>query len=60
MSQKKLGRPVSPNAKRIRFRVRLDDATMAKLDECAEALQTSRSDIIRNGIEEAHERLKKK
>ena len=40
------------------FRVRLDDETVKKLEESAEALNTSKSDIVRKGIESVHANLK--
>lgn len=60
MSQKRVGRPVLPDAKRTMFRVRLDDAAMAKLDECAEHLKTTRSEIVRKGIDQIHDDINKK
>jgi len=60
MSQKKIGRPVSPDSKHTMFRVRLDDKSIMKLDECADKLQTTRSDVVRKGIDEIHDSLKKK
>ena len=60
MSQKKMGRPPSPDSKHTMFRVRLDDNSMAKLDECAEKLNSSRSDVVRKGIEKIHDDLNKK
>lgn len=60
MSQKKAGRPVSPDSKHTMFRVRLDDTSMDKLNDCAEKLDTSRSDIVRKGIDKIHEDLNKK
>ena len=59
MSQKKIGRPASSNPKDTMFRVRLDDTSMSKLDECAEKLKTTRSDIVRKGIDKMHDDLKK-
>lgn len=60
MSQKKTGRPISSDSKHTMFRVRLDDKSMTKLNECANELKTTRSDIVRKGIEEIHDRLRKK
>ena len=60
MSQKKMGRPVSPDSKHTMFRVRLDNKSLSKLDECAGKLETSRSDIVRKGIDKMHEDLNKK
>ena len=59
MSQKKIGRPVSPDTKHTMFRVRLDDTSMAKLEECAKELKITRSDVVRKGIEKIHDDLKK-
>jgi hypothetical protein len=59
MSQKKIGRPVSPDSKHTMFRVRLDDTSMAKLEECAKELKITRSDVVRKGIEKIHDDLKK-
>lgn len=59
MSQKKIGRPVSPDSKHTMFRVRLDDASISKLDECAKKLEITRSDVVRKGIEKIHDDLRK-
>ena len=53
------GRPVSENPKDFILRVRLDKETLEQLDECCEAQQLSRSEIVRNGIKEQHGRIKK-
>lgn len=55
----KKGRPVSENPKDYTLRVRLDQKTLAELDECCEAEGKSRSEIVRKGIEEQHRQLKK-
>lgn len=60
MSQKKAGRPVSPDSKHIMFRVRLDSKTLEKLDKCSAELQTSRSDIVRKGIDKVYDDLNQK
>lgn len=59
MSQKKIGRPVSPDSKHTMFRVRLDDSSMKKIDECAEKLNITRSEVVRKGIDMVHDSLKK-
>lgn len=59
MSQKKLGRPVSPDSKHTMFRVRLDDKSMAKLTQCAIKLNTTKSEIVRQGIDTIHNGLNK-
>ena len=45
------GRPPKENAKDIRFQVRLDKEYIQRLDECAERDGSTRSDIIRKGID---------
>lgn len=59
MPQKKMGRPVSSGSKHTMFRVRLDDKSIEKLDKCAEKLNTTRSDVVRKGIEKIHADLDK-
>lgn len=60
MSPKKIGRPVSPDSKHTMFRVRLDDKSTSKLDECAEKLEITRSEVVRKGIDKMHDDLTKK
>lgn len=45
------GRPFSENPKETMLRVRLDKKTLEKLEECARRLGTTKSDIVRTGIE---------
>lgn len=45
------GRPPKENAKDIRIQVRLDKEYIQRLDECAERDGSTRSDIIRKGID---------
>lgn len=59
MPQKKAGRPVSPDSKHTMFRVRLDDAYVNKLDECAQKLKLTRSDVVRKGIDRIRDDLEK-
>ena len=59
MSQKKIGRPVSPDSKHTMFRVRLDNTSMAKLSECSEKLNITRSEVVRKGIDKVYDDLKK-
>jgi predicted transcriptional regulator len=54
------GRPFSTNPKDTMFRVRLDKETIDKLDTCAAALNTSKSEVIRIGIEKVHDEIKQK
>lgn len=55
----KKGRPVSENPKDYMLRVRMDEQTLQQLDECCEAENLSRSEIVRKGIQEQHSKLKK-
>lgn len=55
----KKGRPVSENPKDYMLRVRMDEQTLQQLDECCEAENLSRSDVVRKGIQEQHSKLKK-
>ncbi|WP_242942207.1 hypothetical protein [Provencibacterium massiliense] len=56
--QKKMGRPTN-NPKSTMFRVRLDDESIKKLEESAEALSTTKSDVVREGIDLVYKSLKK-
>lgn len=55
----KKGRPVSENPKDYMLRVRMDKQTLQQLDECCEAENLSRSEVVRKGIQEQHSKLKK-
>lgn len=55
----KKGRPVSENPKDYMLRVRMDEQTLQQLDECCEAENISRSEVVRKGIQEQHSKLKK-
>ena len=55
----KKGRPVSENPKDYMLRVRMDGQTLQQLDECCEAENLSRSEVVRKGIQEQHSKLKK-
>ena len=54
-----MGRPKVDNPKGNFVGVRLDDETIRKLDECAKQQKTSRSEIVRQGIEKIHKGMKK-
>ena len=58
MPQKKMGRPPIENPLKKRIQIRVDRETEIKLDECAESLKKSKSDVIRQGIDMVHETLK--
>ena len=45
------GRPKSDCPKDRLLQVRMDDESMRKLDECTEAKDTTRAEIVRMGIE---------
>jgi len=52
------GRPTdNPKTNRIEFR--LSDDTMNDLSECAELLNTTRTDVVERGIKMVKEELKK-
>ncbi len=53
------GRPKTDNPKTVRIGVRLDSETVRKLDEATEIKQTTRSEIVREGIEKVFEDVKK-
>lgn len=55
----KKGRPVSENPKDYMLRVRMDEQTLQQLDECCEAENLSRSEVVRKGIQEQNSKLKK-
>lgn len=54
---KQAGRPPMENSKSFKVHVRMDAATRERLEACAEALQTSCSDVIRRGIDKLFEEL---
>lgn len=55
----KMGRPKSDNPKSTRFSIRLDDETLAKVDEIATSYSLTRTQVIRQGIELLHRHIKK-
>ncbi|QOR36354.1 ribbon-helix-helix protein, CopG family [Clostridium sp. 'deep sea'] len=57
---KKVGRPPVENPKNIKLQIRVSQDTMNTLDECAEKLNSTRSDIVRKGIERIASELKVK
>lgn len=59
MAQKKSGRPPSEDSMKDRIFIRVDKCTKEKLKECTEALNTTRSEIVRKGIDMVHDSLKK-
>ncbi|MFB5763986.1 ribbon-helix-helix domain-containing protein [Paenibacillus medicaginis] len=59
MSSKKLGRPPSDNPKSEKIEIRVDQEMMSKLDASAKKLNTTRSDIVRKGIQMVYNDLQK-
>lgn len=53
------GRPKIDNPADVQFRIRLTKDDYKLLDNCAEILNTTKSDVIRKGIELVHQGLKK-
>ena len=54
-----MGRPPAENPKDKTLRIRVDTSTIEKLDQCSQALDTTRSDIVRKGIDMVRDSLKK-
>lgn len=54
-----IGRPKSENPKDTMIRVRMDKETVEQLDRCAEALESTRSEVIRMGIKRIEAEIKK-
>lgn len=54
-----MGRPKSDNPKATRFSIRLDDETLAKIDEIAKPNSLTRTQVIRQGIEFLYRHIKK-
>ena len=59
MGNKKMGRPTD-NPKDISLKIRLDNETAEKLNECVEKLEVSKAEVTRRGIHKVHDDLKKK
>lgn len=59
MAAMKKGTKLTDNPKDYMLRVRMDNETVKKLDFITEALDKSRSEVVRNGIEEQYQKLKK-
>lgn len=54
------GRPKSDNSKDTMLRVRIDDETVHKLDITSKKLGISKSEVVRNGIENEYKKAVKK
>ena len=59
LGNKKMGRPTD-NPKDISLKVRLDNDTARKLEECVAEVNVSKAEIIRRGIHKVHDDLNKK
>ncbi|OLA70901.1 MAG: hypothetical protein BHW52_04830 [Ruminococcus sp. 37_24] len=55
----KKGTKLTDNPKDFTLRVRLDKGTLQKLDEVCKDQGSNRSEVVRNGIEEQYQRIKK-
>ncbi len=55
----KMGRPTMENSKDYMLRVRMDKEILEKLDECCKHENKSRSEVVRDSIEERNSRIKK-
>ena len=53
------GSRLTDKPKDTMFRVRLDEETVEKLEECAKQLDTSKSNVVRIGIEKVYAETKK-
>ena len=53
-------RPKSENNKDVMFRVRLDKDMVEKLEAASKNLKITKSDVVRNGIENEYQRSIKK
>ena len=60
MAQKKIGRPPSDDPLKDRIFVLVNDETKMKLNECMKILNTTKSDIVRKGIDKIYDELTKK
>lgn len=58
MATGKSGRPTN-NPKNYMLRARIDNETLAILDECCKITQLSRSEIVRISIVDYHKKIKK-
>ena len=59
MGNKKMGRPTD-NPKDISLKVRLDQETSEKLDDCVRVLEVSKAEVMRRGVHKVYDDLQKK
>lgn len=55
----KMGQKLKDNPKDFMLRARLDEKTLEKLVYSAEKFGISRSEVVRNGIEEEYQKAKR-
>lgn len=58
MGNKKIGRPTD-NPKDISLKVRLDNDTSKKLEECIRIMEVSKAEVVRQGIHKIYDGLTK-
>ena len=59
MAAMKKGTKLTDNPKDYMLRTRMDRETLEKLDFVSEKMDVSRSEVVRRGIEEQYQRIKK-
>lgn len=59
MSAMKKGTKLTDNPKDYMLRVRLDNDTLQKLDTVCKEQELSRSEVVRNGINQQYRNIKK-
>ncbi len=59
MSAMKKGTKLTDNPKDYMLRVRMDQETVEKLDEVCKTENKNRSEIVREGIEQKYQQIKK-
>lgn len=55
----KKGTKLTDMPKNFMLRVRLDEITLTHLDQCCQARNLSRSEVVRQGIEEQYAKIEK-
>lgn len=58
VEKKKMGRPTE-NPKTVVKRARMSEKDVEKLKYCCETLEISESDVLRMGIDEVYQKIKK-
>ena len=59
MAAIKKGTKLTDNPKNYMLRTRLDKKTLEKLDFVSEKMEVSRSEVVRKGIDEQYQKIKK-